>query len=140
LPFLSAAAAADGTFSFAVPLSPGMYRLTMVGVTATGANTEPVNKVVNIPFKGVNVSIRISGGQSAITIYADGALVLKSVNHNSGWARTVVGNRSVCLRVSVPKLVYLTINGSDMGKMSSIVGGTHIVIDSKGVRAVGVCP
>jgi hypothetical protein len=24
--------------------------------------------------------------------------------------------------------------------MSSIVGGTHIVIDSKGVRAVGVCP
>ena len=140
LPFLSAAAAADGTFSFAVPLSPGMYRLTMVGVTATGANTEPVNKVVNIPFKGVNVSIRISGGQSAITIYADGALVLKSVNHNSGWARTVVGNRSVCLRVSVPKLVYLTINGSDMGKMSSIVGGTHIVIDSKGVRAVAVCP
>ena len=140
LPFLSAVTAADGTFTFAVPLSPGMYRLTMVGLTATGQKTEPVSKVVNIPFKGVNVAIRVSGGQSAVTIYADGALLLKSVNHPSGWTRTVVGNRSICLRVSVPKFVFLTINGSDAGRMSAIVGGRHIVMDSKGVRAVSACP
>ena len=116
-----------------------MYRLTMVGVTATGEKTEPVNKVVNIPYKGVNVSIRISGGKSAVSIVADGALILKSVNHDSGWTRSVVGNRSVCLKASVPKFVYLTINGAAAVKMSSIVGSKHIMIDSKGVRSVAVC-
>jgi cytoskeletal protein RodZ len=139
LPFLSAVTAADGTFSFAVPLSPGMYRLTMVGVTATGEKTEPVNKVVNIPYKGVNVAIRTSGGTSSVTIFADGVQILRPVNHDSGWTRTVVGNRSVCVWASVPKVVYLAINGAPAVRMNSIVGGRRIMIDSKGVRSVGVC-
>jgi cytoskeletal protein RodZ len=140
LPTTSTAASADGTFQFAVPLQPGLWRLTIVGVTTTGAKTTAVTKTISIPYKTLTVSIRVVGGTSAVTIYQDGLLTLRSVNHPNGWSKTVSANRSVCLLAGKPSLVYLTVNGSSIGSMASVGGSLrHVLIDAKGARGVAGC-
>ncbi len=140
LPTTSAAAAADGTFSFAVPLQPGMWRLTLVGLTAAGVKTTAVTNTISIPYKGVNVQVQLIGGGSGVAIYADGGTIVSSHGHSSGWTRTVTGNRYVCVYAYSPSVVNLAINGAAPVKMSTITGRQqHVMIDTKGARAVGAC-
>jgi cytoskeletal protein RodZ len=140
LPTTSAATAADGTFSLAVPLQPGMWRLTLVGLTATGVQTTAVSKTISIPYKGVSVGISVSGGRSSVGIYADGVFILKAVNHNPGWTKSVTANRSVCILALSPSNVYLAINGAAPVKMATISSNLHhVMIDTKGARGVPSC-
>ena len=137
----STTANADGTFVLAVPLQPGMWQLTLVGMTATGAKTVAVSKTITIPYKGINVQLSLLGGNASLRLYADGVSIEgKTVGYSAGYAKTVIANRSVCVFSNVPKVTYLAINGAPLVKMSSLGGSsTHVIIDSKGARAVNGC-
>ena len=135
----SMATAADGSFAFAVPLQPGLWQLTLVGTTSTGTKTTAINKLITIPYKGENVTIKVLGGKSTLGIWVDGVAFGNQVGRLDGWSTTVVGNRSVCLRSPKLYYVYVTANGTDYGKASSVVSGSHILFDSKGARAVASC-
>ena len=142
LPSTSAATAADGTFSFAVPLQPGMWRLTLVGLTATGVKTAAITKTVSVPYKGVNVGIKLMGGNSSLRIYLDGvSLESKTVSYPVGWSRTVTANRSVCISAGAATVVYVAINGADYVRVSNLISNNkgHVMIDSKGARAIASC-
>jgi cytoskeletal protein RodZ len=133
--------AADGSFTFAAPLQPGLWQLSLVGTTTSGTKTAAVVKTISIPYKGVNVNIKVSGGVAAVTVFVDGVATSRAVGRPDGWSTTVVGNRSVCIRSSKLYLVYITANGTSYGKASSVIGNglDHIMIDSKGLRAVATC-
>jgi len=141
LPSTSVATSADGTFSFAVPLNPGLWRLTLVGVTATGARTVAITKTISVPYKGVNVQVKLTGGYASLRLYSDGvALEGRTVSYPIGYAKTVTANRNVCIFSNNPFVVYLAINGGDPVKMANYTGGLHhVIIDSKGARAVASC-
>jgi cytoskeletal protein RodZ len=142
LPSTSAATAADGTFSFAVPLQPGMWRLTLVGVTATGAKTTATTKTISVPYKGVNVALKLQGGNSSLLIYVNGVQIEKgSVSYASGYSKTVTATRSVCISANSAKVVYVAINGAGYQRMSNLISDNrgHLLIDSKGARGVASC-
>jgi cytoskeletal protein RodZ len=141
LPSTTVATAADGTFTFAIPLQPGMYRLTIQGVTATGFKTTAITKTISVPYKGVNVQLKLSGGNASLRLYKDGvSLESKTVGYPVGYSRTLVANRSVCIFSNNPFVVYLSINGATPVKMANYTGGLHhVLIDSKGARAVASC-
>jgi cytoskeletal protein RodZ len=138
----STATGADGSFTFAAPLQPGLWQLSLVGTTTTGTQTAAVIKTISIPYKGINVSITVSGGvASGLGVWVDGVAIGNTVNRPNGWSTTVVGNRSVCIRSGRLSVVYIVANGTSYGAASSVVGSgqTHLMIDSKGPRAVATC-
>ena len=115
--------------------------MTIQGVTATGFKTTAITKTISVPYKGVNVQLKLSGGNASLLLYRDGvALERKSVGYPIGYTKTVVGNRSVCVFTNNPFVVYLSINGANPVKMANYTGGLkHAMIDSKGVRGVASC-
>jgi cytoskeletal protein RodZ len=51
--------AADGTFSFALQLNPGIYQLVMTGLANGGKTLDPVYRTVVVPYKGLNIIMTI---------------------------------------------------------------------------------
>lgn len=139
LPVTSAAVSADGTFSIGLSLQAGLYRLTLVGITATGVKTAPVTKTITIPFKGMSVTIKVQGGKTYVWAFKDGVAIGKGTTKNVGWTATVTANRSVCIRSPHPDRVLLVVNGRTIGPMSGVSGGSHVYIDSKGLKGVPTC-
>jgi cytoskeletal protein RodZ len=139
LPVTSAAVSADGTFSMGLSLQAGLYRLTLVGITATGAKTAPVTKTITIPFKGISVNIKVQGVQAWLRVFRDGVAVDKGVTRKVGYSTTVTANRSVCIYSTRPNAVFIVANGNTIGLMSGVAGVTHVYIDSKGPKGISSC-
>jgi cytoskeletal protein RodZ len=135
----STTAGADGTFAFAVPMQPGLWRLTMVGTTASGDKTPEVSKTISIPYKGVALSLKLSGGDTYVKVWRDGIQTDRGVVRKNGWTLSVSANRSVCVRS--PSLGHLSIvaNGTTYSPVSAYVHGLHAMFDASGVRAVSTC-
>jgi hypothetical protein len=136
---MSTTAGADGTFAFAVPMQPGLWRLSMVGTTASGGKTPEVTKTVSIPYKGVNLSIKLSGGVTFVKVWRDGIQTDKGVGRNNGWSLSVSANRSVCIRSSSLGRLYITANGTAYNPVGAYVRGTHVMFDASGIHAVATC-
>lgn len=135
---LSVATAADGTFTFTVPLSAGLWRLTLVGTSPGGISTAPVSRTINIPFKGLTVLIEIKGGPAGIAVYHDGATDTPRLVQANGWKLTVVAKRYVCISTTKPANVYVTVNGTSYGPASAFGAVTYV--DVNGARSATACP
>ncbi len=136
---MSTTAGADGTFAFAVPMQPGLWRLSMVGTTSTGSKTPEVTKTVSIPYKGVNLSIKLSGGDTFVKVWRDGIQTDKGVVRHNGWSLAVSANRSVCIRSQSLGRLYVTANGTSYSPVGAYVRGTHAMFDASGPHAVSTC-
>ena len=136
---MSTTAGADGTFAFAVPMQPGLWRLSMVGTTSTGGKTPEVTKTVSIPYKGVYLSIKLSGGDTYVKVWRDGIQTDKGVTRRNGWSLTVSANRSVCVRSSSLGRLYVTANGTTYNPVAAYVKGIHVLFDASGIHAVSTC-
>jgi cytoskeletal protein RodZ len=136
---LSVATAGDGTFTFTIPLGAGLWRLTLVGTSPRGISTAPVSRTINIPFKGLTVLIEIKGGPAGISVYHDNVTDTPGYVQVAGWKMTVVAKRYVCIKATKPTFVYITVNGTSYGPVSSL-GGQRAYIDLNGARNSTSCP
>jgi len=136
---MSVATAGDGTFSFAIQLNAGLWQLTLVGTSSRGLTTAPVSRTINIPFKGLTVLIEIKGGAAGVSIYHDNITDTSGFVQANGWKMTVVAKRYVCIKATKPAFVYITVNGTSYGPISSL-GGQRAYIDTNGARNSTSCP
>jgi hypothetical protein len=132
--------APDGTFAIATPaLDPGRWQLTLVGLTAKGVPTKAVTRTVSVPYKGISVLMQVKGGDAGVGFAHDGVVDSPAYSQSDGWSATVVATKWVCVNSSNPSRVYITVNGTSYGPISSL-GGRHAYIDTSGApKDVATC-
>jgi cytoskeletal protein RodZ len=131
--------AADGTFSFALQLNPGLYQLVMTGTSNGGKVLTPVYRTVVVPYKGLSIIMTIKGGPASVYFSGDGKK-LGNATLDDGYTATFTLGKWFCVQTARPGLVYLTVNGRDIGTVADF-GGRRVYIDTaRGPRNVTQCP
>jgi cytoskeletal protein RodZ len=114
--------AADGTFDTPLDLSAGSWRIT---VTATSADGKAVTltRDVSIQYQGVNLVVTIKGATAWLKVWVDGKLSpvtgAAGTVYNVGQVLTFTGTQSVEVRTGKSSSTYFTLNGQDLGHMST---------------------
>src|SRR5664279_5158658 len=131
---------ADGTFSVALSLTPGRWQLSIAGFNPSGSVAAAVYRTIVVPYKGINVVIQVKGGPATVRFTHDGVIDDTGTQHADGWSTTVVGTKYVCVFSGYQaRLVYITVNGTSSGPISTF-GGTHAYIDTSGLpKNVDAC-
>jgi cytoskeletal protein RodZ len=137
-PSVSTNVATDGTFILKITLGAGRWQLTLVGDTDGAAPSEPVSRIVNIPYRDVRVTISVKGGQAWILYHKDGQ-IMGMATYPDGWSVSLTATRYVCMRSAAADRVYFTFNGTAYGPVSSF-GGARVYIDITGPRYIRECP
>jgi cytoskeletal protein RodZ len=131
---------ADGAFTFALKLNPGLWKLTIVGSSTNGRAATPVSRTVVVPYKGLYVTIEVKGGEARMRYAGDGAAI-DSSTYPDGYKLTLQLNKWFCVLVSgQPGRVFVTVNGTSLGPVSKY-GGTHLYVDTtSAAKNVAGCP
>jgi len=114
--------ATDGTFETPLDLSTGKWQIT---VTATSAEGKAVTLTRNVAivYKGVNLVVEIKGGRAWIKVWVDGKVSKVTGTagrvYSSGKTLTFTAKKSVEVRTGNSSATYFTLNGKDLGRMSS---------------------
>jgi cytoskeletal protein RodZ len=114
--------AADGSFDTPLDLSAGSWQVV---VTATSSEGKAVTltRNVSIRYQGVNLVVTIKGSRAWLKVWVDG-----KVSKVTGTAGTIYGpgkvltftaEDSVEVRTGKSSATYFTLNGKDLGHMSS---------------------
>jgi hypothetical protein len=124
----------DGSFTFTVTLTPGLWQLVVVGTGAKEVQTKPVSRTVSVPYKGIYVQIWVKGGTAtAIHVAHDGKIdIPANSTEPDGWTYAVTGSSYVCISAYPPNLVFIAVNGTSFGAISSF-GGQHARVEASGV-------
>jgi len=86
-----------------------------------------------VPYQGINVVIQVKGGPATVRLTHDGVIDDNGTQHTDGWSTTVVGTKDVCVFSGYQaRIVYITVNGTSYGPISTF-GGTHAYVDTSGV-------
>jgi hypothetical protein len=130
----------DGSFTFALKLTPGRWQLTLTGSSANGQTAGPVLRTVVVPYKGLYVVIEVKGGPAWMRYAGDGAAIGTST-YPDGYTATLTLNKWFCVLVTgQPGRVFVTVNGTSLGPVSKY-GGTHLYVDTtSAARNVAGCP
>jgi cytoskeletal protein RodZ len=137
-PSVSATVGTDGTFILKTTLEPGRWRLTLVGQTADAATTKPVSRIVNVPYRDVQVTISVKGAATWMWYSMDGR-IMGQATYEDGWSTSLTATKYVCIRSPGSDRVYFTFNGTAYGTVSSF-GGERVYIDITGPRYIRSCP
>jgi hypothetical protein len=129
--------APDGTFALATQLNPGRWQLTLVGTTAKGVPTKAVSRTISVPFKGLNVTVEVKGGDAWFKYWRDGTAI-DSSTFVDGYKVSFVGTKSACVYTARPDIVFITFNGTLYGPVSSF-GGQRVAFDVNGPRYAAAC-
>jgi hypothetical protein len=131
---------ADGSFTFALKLTPGRWQLTIAGSSTNGRTAKPVSRTVVVPYKGLYVLIEVKGGPAWMRYAGDGAGIGQST-YADGYTATLTLNKWFCVYVSgQPGRVFVTVNGTPLGAVSKY-GGTHLYVDTTSpAKNVAGCP
>jgi cytoskeletal protein RodZ len=131
--------AADGSFSFALQLNPGLYQLVMTGTANGGSVLPSVYRTVVVPYKGLNIVMTVKGGPASVYFAGDGKK-LGNATLEDGYTATFTLGKWFCVQSARPGLVYLTVNGRDIGTVADF-GGRRVYIDTaRGPRNIAQCP
>jgi hypothetical protein len=133
----SAGTAADGTFALATQLDPGRWQLTIVGTTAKGIATKAVTRTINVPYKGVNLTIEVKGGDAWFKYWRDGTAI-DSSTFVDGYKVSIVGTKTACVYTARPDIVFITFNGTSYGPVKTW-GGQRVAFDINGPRYTASC-
>jgi cytoskeletal protein RodZ len=113
---------ADGTFETPLDLSAGSWRIT-VTATSAGGQAVTLTRNVSIQYQGVNLVVTIKGATAWLKVWVDGKI--SSVTgtagtvYNVGQVLTFTGTQSVEVRTGKSSSTYFTLNGKDLGHMST---------------------
>jgi hypothetical protein len=114
--------AADGTFDTPLDLSAGSWQVV---VTATSAEGKAVTltRNVSIKYHGVNLVVTIKGSKAWLKVWVDGKVspVTGTAGniYSPGKVLTFTAKDSVEVRTGKSSATYFTLNGKDLGRMSS---------------------
>jgi cytoskeletal protein RodZ len=123
---------ADGTFSVPLSLTPGRWQLSIAGSNPSGSTAPAVFRTIVVPYTGINVVIKVNGGSATVYAAHDGVVDDTGTQHTDGWSTTVVGTKDVCVSSArQARIVYITVNGTSYGPISTF-GGTHAYVDTSG--------
>ena len=122
---------ADGTFSTGVVLTPGRWQLSIAGSNPSGSTAPAVFRTIVVPYKGINVVIKVQGAAASLYAAHDG-VVDANAGVPDGWTITIVGTKYVCIQSPKSNYVYITVNGTSYGAVNTL-GGRRAFIDTSGV-------
>ncbi len=107
----------DGTFSTSYQLPPGKWNLAVTASSDQGLE-QTVHRIVTVQYKGVQVTIRIKGGNAWIKLWKDGVVDDSRTRvYHDGETISISGDKSVWIRTGVESVTYVTINGVDYGPL-----------------------
>ncbi len=114
--------AADGSFETPLDLSAGSWQIV---VTATSAEGKAVTltRNVSVQYKGVTLVVSIKGAPAWLKVWVDGKV--SSVTgaggktYGPGKVVTFTAKESVEVRTGKSSATYFTLNGKDLGRMST---------------------
>jgi cytoskeleton protein RodZ len=127
--------AKDGSFSVPVELAAGRWALSIVAKSAAG-QAATVPRTVTVSFTGVSVVVVLKGGAATLKAWIDGKLDPRTgaagKKYADGKAITFTGTKTVELRTSDASVTYVTVNGTDLGRLSKNAGpGTWLFAPPK---------
>jgi Glucodextranase, domain B/Domain of unknown function (DUF4115) len=112
----------DGAFSTPLELTTGRWAITVTATNAEGKSTS-LTRNVTVAFKGVNVVISIKSGRAWLKVWVDGQVSDQTTAagrvYAPGKVLTFTGKESVEVRTGKSSATYFTVNGQDLGHMSS---------------------
>ena len=114
----------DGKFSAVLKLTPGVWKLTVVGSDSDGKTTSPVEVTITVAAPALSVTIEVKGGQAWLKVWKDGVVVPGySKEFPSGTAITIAANESVWIRTGSAVKTYVTVNGVSYGPLGGARSG-----------------
>jgi cytoskeleton protein RodZ len=115
----------DGKFTATLKLTPGTWKLTVVGSDSDGNTAPPVELTVIVPAPTLTVTIEVKGGSAWLKIWKDG-IVLPGYSKDfpAGTVITIVANESVWIRTGSAVKTYVTINGVSYGPLGGARSGS----------------
>jgi hypothetical protein len=115
----------DGKFSSLLKLTPGVWKLTVVGSDSDGTATTPVEVTITVAAPSLKVTVDVKGGTTWIKIWKDGIVVPGySKEFPSGTSFTIVANESVWIKTGSAVKTYVTVNGVAYGPLGGARSGS----------------
>jgi cytoskeletal protein RodZ len=114
--------ASDGSFETPLTLSAGNWEIIVTAVSSDG-KTSTLTRHISIQFQGVNVQIQIKNSRAWLKVWVDGVVSpvtgAGGVVYDPGKVLTFSGQHSVEVRTGKSSATYFTVNGQNLGHMSS---------------------
>ena len=115
----------DGKFSAVLKLTPGVWKLSVVGSDSDGETTTPVEVTVTVAAPTVRVTIEVKGGSAWLKLWKDGVVVPGySKDVQNGAIITIVANESVWIRTASAYKTFVTVNGVSYGPLGGSRAGS----------------
>lgn len=114
--------ASDGSFDTPLSLSAGDWEIVVTAVSADGKTTT-LTRHVSIQYQGVTLVITVKGARAWLKVWVDGTVSpvtgAGGVVYDPGKVLTFTAQQSVEVRTGKSSATYFTLNGQDLGHMSS---------------------
>jgi cytoskeletal protein RodZ len=114
--------ASDGSFESPLNLSTGNWEVSVTAISADGKTTT-LDRHVSIQYKGVTLVITIKGGRAWLKVWVDDKVSpvtgAGGVVYDPGKVLTFTAQHSIEVRTGKSSATYFTLNGQDLGHMSS---------------------
>ena len=119
---VTVAVGADGSYATPLDLSAGDWEIVVTAISADGKTNSQVRHV-SIQYQGVNLVVTIKGGNAWIKVWVDGVVSpvtgAGGVVYSPGKVLTFTAQHSIEVRTGKSSATYFTLNGQDLGHMSS---------------------
>jgi hypothetical protein len=114
--------AADGSFETPLDLSAGNWQI-VVTATSTEGKAVTLTRIVSVQYKGVTLVVSIKGAPAWLKVWVDGkvssATGAGGKTYGPGKVVTFTAKDSVEVRTGKSSATYFTLNGKDVGRMST---------------------
>jgi Glucodextranase, domain B len=112
----------DGSFETPLGLSTGNWQLTVSATSPEGKSTT-LTRDISIRYKGVTLVVEIKNGRAWIKVWVDGKVSKVTGTagkvFSPGKVLTFTAKRAIEVRTGKSSATYFTLNGTDLGRMSS---------------------
>ena len=114
--------AGDGSFETPLDLSTGTWQVTVTATSAEGRTTT-ITRDVAIRYQGVTLVVKVKNSTAWIKVWVDGKISKVTGTAGKvfrpGKTLTFTAKRSVEVRTGKSSATYFTLNGEDLGRLST---------------------
>ncbi len=110
----------EGGYAAGLDLTTGRWSITVTASSSQSKSTT-ITRNVTVKYRGVNLVVKIDGGQAWIKVWIDGELEpsigAAGRTYNSGKTLTFTAQDSVEIRTGSSGVTYFTLNGTVLGRL-----------------------
>ena len=114
--------AGDGSYETPLDLAAGSWQIT-VTATSTDGKAATITRNVSIQYQGVNVVVTVKAARAWLKVWVDGKIStvtgIAGTVFDPGKVLTFTGKQSVEVRTGKSSATYFTLNGQDLGHLST---------------------